>query len=312
MDPRGTFWLPEAASSFAGDMDALFMFVIWVTSIIFLLVVAAMGYFVTRYRRRHANERTTPVRESHVLEVAWVTLPTILSLLVFTWGFKNYVVLNTAPPDSYEIVVKGKKWFWEFHYPNGFVSVGELVVPQDRPVKLRMMSEDVLHSFFIPAFRVKQDVLPNRYTSLWFEATRADTFQVFCTEYCGTQHSGMLAEAVVMDQADFDTWLSTNSLPEGPSVEYGVQLYEQFQCQACHSIDGSRKVGPTFLGLWGDENHEMSDGSTVVVDENYIRESILMPNAKIVAGYPAAMPANYSEWNEVQIESMIAWMKTLE
>lgn len=311
MDPRGTFWLPEQASSFAGDMDALYMFVIWATSIIFFLVVAAMGYFVVKYRRTHAGHRSSPVHESHLLEVAWATLPVILSLLVFTWGFKNYITLNVAPPDSYEVLVKAKKWFWEFQYPNGYVSVGDLVVPEGRPVKLRMMSEDVLHSFFVPAFRVKQDVVPNRYTSLWFEATRADTFQVYCTEYCGTQHSGMLANAVVMSQSDFDNWLSTNSLPEGPSVAYGEQLYETYQCQACHSIDGSRKVGPSFGGLWGSE-HGLADGSSVSVDENYLRESILMPNAKIVAGYPAAMPANYSDWNEIQIESMIAYIKTLE
>src|SRR5690606_31233711 len=181
MGDRGTFWLPEAASTVAGDVDALFYFVYWISVVIFFLVVAVMTYFMIKYRRRTPQDRPSVVHESKVLEATWIIVPLILVLIVFTWGFRVFLQLGVAPPDAYDIQVTGHKWSWQFEYPNG-VSSAELHVPVDRPVRLNMSSVDVLHSFFIPAFRVKQDVLPNRYTSIWFEATRVDTFQIFCTE----------------------------------------------------------------------------------------------------------------------------------
>ncbi|NBC17944.1 MAG: cytochrome c oxidase subunit II [Bacteroidetes bacterium] len=314
MGDKGTVWLPEAGSALAGEIDALFYFVYWVSVVIFVGVVAAMVYFTWKYRRRSAAERPEPVHESKLLEMTWIVVPTILVLIVFTWGFRLYLDLGVAPPDAYEIRVTGKKWLWEFEYPNGTTTVGELVVPANRPVKLQMSSEDVIHSFFVPAFRVKQDVLPNRYTSVWFEAARADTFQVFCTEYCGTQHSGMLARVVSMPQESFDDWVESGggSLEELPPAEAGELLYSRLGCNACHSVDGSRMVGPTFQGLYGKEGHAMADGSTVVADENYLRQSILQPGAQVVEGYPNVMPASYANLTEDEVSALIAYIESLQ
>ncbi|ARA93522.1 cytochrome c oxidase subunit II [Rhodothermaceae bacterium RA] len=307
---NGSAWLPEQASTLAPEIDALFYFVKWVSLIIFVGVVAAMLYFMFKYRRRDAAERPVPVKESKLIEISWVVVPTILVLIVFVWGFQGFIKLNVAPPEAYQITVRAKKWLWEFEYPNGTTTVGEVHVPVGRPVRLNMSSEDVLHSFFVPAFRVKHDVLPNRYTSVWFEATRADTFQVFCTEYCGTQHSGMLAKVIVHPEAEFREWLNSGggNFDEMPLPEYGAVLYQQQACNSCHSVDGSRIVGPSFQGLYGAERR-LADGSTVVADDNYIRESILQPQAKIVEGYPNVMPASYGSLNERQLSALIAFIQ---
>ena len=277
--------------------------------VLFIGVVTTMLFFAYKYRRRDARERPAPVKENKIVEASWVIIPTILVLIVFAWGFRSYIHLSVAPPESYEIQVRAKKWLWEFEYPNGTVTTNQLHVPVDRPVRLNMSSEDVIHSFFVPVFRVKQDVLPNRYSSVWFEATKTGTYQVFCTEYCGTQHSGMLADVVVQTQQEFNEWLQSGGGAEDlPPVEYGALLYEQQVCNTCHSIDGSRKVGPTFQGLYGKE-HAMADGSTVVADEDYLRESILQPGAKIVEGYQNVIPASYTGLNEQQLSALIAFIK---
>ncbi len=305
----GTFWLPEQASTLAPGIDSLFYFVLWTSVILFVLVVAGMVYFAIRYRRTHAGERPEPIRESKLLEVSWIVIPTILVLLVFNWGFKAFIEAGVAPPNSYEITVRGGQWNWEFQYPNGVTS-NELHVPVDRPVRLTMSSRDVIHSLFIPAFRVKHDVLPNRYTSLWFEATRQDTFDIFCTEYCGTQHSAMDALVVVQSQGAFDDWLASGGgLEDLPPVELGAALYEQQGCAACHSLDGSQMTGPTFQNLAG-STAELSDGSTVEVDANYLRSSILEPGAQIVAGYQNLMPSQYSDLSEEQLTGLIAFIQS--
>ena len=311
MGDQGTVWLPEPGSTFAGDVDGLFYFTYWVSVVIFVLVVAAMAYFVYKYRRRSAMERPEPVHESKLLEATWIVVPTILTLIVFTWGFRVYLKLGVAPPDAYEIQVVGQKWAWQFNYPNG-VRSAELHVPVDRPVQLKMSSVDVIHSFFVPAFRVKQDVLPNRYSRLWFEATRVDTFQVFCTEYCGTEHSSMGAMVIVHEQGDFEDWLKNAGVdPNAPPAERGEILYSQLGCQTCHSVDGSRKVGPTFAGLYG-KSHVMADGEQIVADDNYLRESILMPGAKVVEGYPNVMPASYTNLTEDELTALIAYIEELQ
>lgn len=308
MGDKGTFWLPEGASTLAGEVDALFYFVYWISVVIFVAVIAAMVYFMIRYRRRTPHDRPPVVHESKVLEVTWIVVPTILVLIVFTWGFKVFLKLGVAPPDAYEIQVVGQKWSWQFTYPNG-VRSAELHVPVDRPVRLQMSSVDVLHSFYIPAFRVKQDVLPNRYSSIWFEATRADTFQVYCTEYCGTQHSGMLTKVIAHEQSAFETWLQESGIdPTASPAQRGALLYTQLGCQACHSLDGTRLTGPSFQGLYG-STHGLADGSSVEVDDNYLRESILEPSAKIVEGYANVMPASYGGLTEDELTALIAFIE---
>lgn len=304
-----SFWLPRSASTLAPEIDSLFYFVTWVSAILFVGVMVAMVYFAIRYRRRDAMEVPAPVQPNHAIEITWIVLPTILVLVIFNWSFKIFIKQGVAPPDSYEIQVRASMWKWDFEYPDGTISTGELHVPANRPVRLIMSSADVLHSFFVPEFRVKQDVLPDRYSSVWFTATRQDTFHVFCSEYCGNGHSAMLAEVITHSQDGFDEWLASAGSDEDiPLPELGARLYEQQMCQQCHSLDGSSRIGPSFLNLFG-STATLSDGSTVPVDENYLRESIIEPGAKIVQGYQNIMPPTYSSLSERQISALIAFIQ---
>ncbi|MFQ5568827.1 MAG: cytochrome c oxidase subunit II [Rhodothermales bacterium] len=309
MGDKGMVWLPDGASTLAPEIDALFFFVYWVSVILFVGVVGTMVFFAYRYRRRSETDRPAPIKENKFVEASWVVLPTFLVLIVFTWGFKAFLKLGTPPPNAYEITVRAQKWNWQFEYPNG-ASSNELHVPVGRPVKLRMSSVDVLHSFFVPAFRVKQDVIPNRYTYVWFEATKQDTFLVACTEYCGTRHSDMLTQVVVHSQDDFNTWLAESRMGADASpAERGALLFGQLGCKGCHSLDGTPGVGPTIQGLFGTQQRPLSDGSSVVADDNYIRESILNPAAKIAAGSPPAMPAAYGGLSAEELDALIAFIK---
>lgn len=301
-------WLPTDASTLAPELDSLFYFVLWTSVVIFVGVVAAMVYFTYKYRRRRPDEQPELVQENKFIEISWVVIPTILVLIVFTWGFRAFIKFGVAPPNAYEITVRGQQWSWLFEYPNG-VQSSELHVPVDRPVRLKMSSTDVLHSFFVPAFRIKQDVLPNRYTYVWFEPTRTDTFKVLCTEYCGTQHWDMTADVVVQSQAGFDQWLEEMDTPEDmPLPALGKKLYQQQGCQACHSLDGSPGVGPTLQNLYGSER-QLADGSTVEADENYLRESILNPGAQLVEGYQNVMPASFGGLSEREVSALIEFIK---
>ena len=306
----GDFWLPEAASSIASEVDGLFIFVTTVSLILLAGVTGAILYFVYRYRRQHPGERPAPVEESRALEVSWIVIPTILVLLVFNWGFKSYVKMNVAPSGSYEIQVRAQQWNFLFEYPNGVTS-DTLYVPRGEEVKMRMSSTDVLHGFYIPAFRVKYDILPNRYTSVWFKATEKGDYDLFCTEYCGTGHSDMDKVVRVVSRQRFQEWLESAATPKDiPLPKLGEQLYSQQGCQSCHSLDGSRKVGPSFQGLYGKKSHTMADGSSVTADENYLRQSILQPEQKIVQGYQNLMPGTYSSLSERQLTALIEFIKT--
>ena len=310
-DKGATTWMPEALSTMAPEIDSLFYFVYWVSLIIFVAVMGAMVYFVIKYKRTHPNERTEHVEENHLLETTWIVLPTILVMIVFTWGFQAFIKMSSAPPDAYEIIVRGQKWSWNFEYPNGALTTNELHVPVDRPVKLKMSSVDVLHSFFIPVFRVKHDVLPNRYTSVWFEATETGEYDLFCTEYCGTQHSGMIGKVFIKEQGDFESWVEENAMGDIDSMplpELGEMLYNSRACFSCHSIDGTRIVGPTFQGLYG-ANRVFEDGSSAVADDNYLREAILNPAARIVEGYPNGMPNIYTDLSERELSGLIAYIQ---
>jgi cytochrome c oxidase subunit II len=307
------YMLPPARSVTAENTDALFHF-INVTSVILLLgITAAILYFSWKYRRRSEDDVTPVISHNNKLEITWSVIPLILVMIVFGWGFSGYMDLRTAPSDAYEVKVIGKSWLWEFHYNTGHVSVNELHVPVDRPVKLVMRSDDVLHSFFVPDYRVKMDVLPNRYTSLWFQATETGESIVYCTEYCGTAHSNMLATVIVHSQEDFETWLETAGSADDDMdpVELGEQLVTRYACNTCHSSDGRQLSGPTFQGLWMSER-TMVDGEVVTADENYIRESILEPNARITEGYDPVMPSFAGSLSDRQIDAIIEYIKTLD
>ncbi len=309
MNQQSSIWLPEAASTVAGDVDALFYFVLVTSIILFVGVIATMVYFAWRYRRRSPNDRPEPVQENKIVEASWIVVPTILVAVVFIWGFKVFLELGIAPPNSYEVNVTARKWSWSFTYPNGVVSA-DLHVPVNHPVKLRMSSEDVIHSFFVPAFRVKADVLQGRYSYVWFEATRQDTFTVACTEYCGTSHSNMYSRVIVQSQDDFDNWLAEN-MDDGTMTPAGrgERIYRQQGCFACHSIDGSAASGPTFLGLAGSMRN-FTDGTSAAADDNYLRTSIINPMLQIVEGYPPVMPGQYGATLSTEdIDALVAFIK---
>jgi len=304
----GEFWLPEAASTMASEIDSLFTFVTVTSTILLVGVTAAMFWFMYRYRRQDPAERPTPVQESRVLEISWIVIPTILVLLVFNWGFKSFVKQKTVPPNAYQIRVTAQQWSWLFRYPNGAAS-DTLYVPAGKPVQTKMSSKDVIHSFFVPAFRAKQDVLPNRYTSVWFEATEEGTYDIFCSEYCGRSHSEMDATVKVVSQERFDKWVKKAATPSDiPLPKLGEKLYKQRGCQSCHSLDGTDKVGPTWKGLYGTTEHEFENGSTVTVDENYLRKSILKSQVRIVKGYQNVMPS-YSGLSERQVSALVEFIK---
>ncbi len=313
MNRLNEYMLPPAKSTMAGEVDALYYFVN-VTSVIILAgITIAIIYFAWKYRRRTDDDVTPVITHNSKLEITWSVIPLILVLILFGWSFSTYTTLTTAPDDAYEVRVVAKSWLWEFHYDNGSVSVNELHVPVNKPIKLVMSSDDVIHSFYVPDYRVKMDVLPNRYTSVWFEVLETGESIVFCTEYCGTQHSNMDAKVIVHTQEDFEEWLETGDEVDEdmPPAERGEALVSRQGCAACHSADGTRLVGPSFAGLWMSER-TMEDGEVITADANYIRESILEPNAKITEGYDPVMPSYQGTISDRQIDDIIEYIKTLE
>lgn len=310
------FLLPPAKSTLASQLDAVFWYVHITSLVISVGVLAAAIWFIYKYRRKSEDDVTPVITHNSALEVTWSVIPLILVLISFGWGFKAFQEFRTIPDDAYEVNVTAQKWTWQFSYSNGASTVGELHVPANRPVKLTMTSRDVIHSFYVPDYRIKQDVVPNRYTELWFNATETGESVVFCAEYCGTDHSNMMATVIVHEQDEFEDWLASNSggasRPSDLSLpEWGEQVAQQYACMTCHVPDGSGQA-PSWNGLFG-STENLADGSTVEVDENYIRESILEPNAKIVEGYSEGLMNTYQgTLNEEQITAIIEYIKTLE
>lgn len=316
METLRDFFLPPAKSTMAQEVDAIFWFVHISSLILTIGVLVALVYFIIKYRRKSENEVTPVITHNNKLEVTWSVIPLILVLIVFGWGFQTYVNLTTPPDDAYEVQLTAQKWFWNAKYENGAQSQGEIHVPAGRPVKLVMQSSDVIHSFYVPDFRIKQDVLPNKYTETWFQADEPGESIVFCTEYCGTDHSNMDAKVIVHEQDEFENWLADNEaggeMPEDMAPEeWGEQLAQQYGCQTCHSVDGTDGQGPTWQGVYG-SNRQFEDGSSVEVDENYLRESILEPGAKVVEGYNNIMSSYQGQLNDDQIDAIIEYIKTLE
>jgi len=307
----GTFWLPKQGSTLAPIIDQGWDLAYWVSIFFFIVVVVPMGLFVYQYRRKHAGEVGAPTGHSTALEIGWSVVPLAIVMACFLVGFKGFMAASVAPAEAYEIKATAQKWSWTFDYGNGKSSPGELVVPVGRPVKMLMSSKDVLHSFYVPLFRVKQDVIPGSYTSVWFEATEEGETTLECTEYCGKDHSMMLANVRVLSAEAFDAWLNADEFKGMAPAEVGQKLYTKYTCNTCHSVDGSKIIGPTFKGIWG-RQEEITGAGPVTVDENYLRESILNPGAKVVAGYPAVMPSFKGQLKDEQIDALIAYMKTLQ
>lgn len=310
----GSFWLPPQASKLAANTDNLFYFIYYLCVIFFIVIIAAMVYFVFRYRKTSENQRTEDIKGNHTLEVIWTFIPTLLLLVMFAWGFRDWLRMSAPRSNALEVRVTGQKWVWSFAYPaQGVVGANELVVPVGRSVKLTMSSKDVLHSFFVPDFRIKRDVVPNRYTVQWFEAMQPGVHDVLCTEYCGTSHSTMLTKVKVVSEEEFKAWVDSGGGGAGDgisSVEFGARLYEQKGCNACHSIDGSNGIGPSFKAIYGRQS-QFVDGSSVTVDDNYIRESIMDPMKHVVKGYQPVMPSFKGQVSDKQVDAIIDYLKSL-
>jgi cytochrome c oxidase subunit 2 len=299
---------PEQASTMAPRVDALLFFLVAVSVFFVTLIFFMIIFFAVKYRRRTEDERPRPIEGVFWLEVFWSLIPFGLTMVIFVWGAIIFVDIFSPPNDALEISIVGRQWMWKAQHPEGQSEINELHVPVRQPVKLTMTSEDVIHDFFLPAFRLKQDVLPGRYTSLWFEATKAGVYPLYCAEYCGTQHSGMIGRVVVLEPADFEKWLSGGAT--GMSMaELGESLFQRFGCAACHRATGTSQ-GPSLAGLFG-KTVQLQQGITVTADENYLRESILDPRAKIVAGYQPIMPTFKGLVSEEATLQIIAYIKSL-
>lgn len=311
----GTFWFPAQAAENAAKVDDLFYFVLYVSVFFFLLIMTILSVFVIRYRRREGVEPEQSPSHNTVLEIVWSVIPTALVVYMFYAGFTGYLEKRTPPTDAYEIGVTAQKWSWNFTYPNGHTT-NVLHLPVGVETQMLMSSEDVIHSFFVPAFREKMDVVPGRYTKAWFTPTIVGTYDLFCAEYCGTQHSEMITKVVVHPQDgpdSFENWLREDSdfLSKLSPSEGGKKVYQLRGCGQCHSLDGTSGNGPTFKDVWGTER-VMADGSKVLFDENYVRESILMPKAKVLAGYEPVMPTFQGRIKDAEITALIAFLKSLE
>lgn len=319
-DSSATFWLPEQASNFAPEHDWAFYFIYWLSVVAFVVGGAVSIAFAVRFRRKSPDQRTSPLRDHLPLELTWTIIPTIIFIFLFVIGFRTFVKQSTPPANAMEIRVAGYKWFWEFRYPNGETATRDLYVPVDTPVRLLMSSESssqddaaVIHSFFVPAFRIKRDVLPYHYTVMWFEATREGSYHIFCAEYCGTGHSKMIGTIHVVPQDEFEEKIKPAGWDEDKETlaEFGERTFGEAGCTACHTTDGSDLVGPTLKGLY-ESSVDLESGETITADENYLRESIMDPQAEIVKGYPPSMPTYAGRLNDEQIDGLIDFIKSLD
>jgi cytochrome c oxidase subunit 2 len=307
----GSFWLPPARSTFAPAVDNLFYLVLGVSIFFFALIVGLMTLFVIRYRQRpEPIDRHGPTHNT-ALEITWTTIPVLIVIVIFYRGFVTYIDERTSPRNAYDIRVSARQWKWNFQYPNGFIA-DELHVPVDETVRLTMSSDDVIHSLFIPAFRLKMDVVPGRYTTTWFRAVAPGDYELLCAEYCGTGHSDMVTKVVVHKPGEFEPWLKQagDFIKNLPPAQAGRKVYELRGCKQCHSTDGSVGTGPSFQGIYG-ETHHFTDGSSEVVDDNYIRESILDPQAKIREGFQGVMP-RIKGITDQEITVLIEFIKSLK
>lgn len=298
-------FLPESASTISSRVDEIYLFLVIVAAFFTVLICALILYFGVRYRRGSSANRANPPSGTW-LEVTWSVIPLVLSMVMFVWGAVVYSEMQTPPANAHEINIVAKQWMWKAQHPNGRAELNELHIPTGQPVRLRMISEDVIHSFYVPAFRTKQDVLPGRYTRMWFEATKPGRYHLFCAEYCGTEHSMMRGTVVVTTPVEYADWLAGQSSVT-PAVA-GQVLFERYRCNSCHKNDGG--VGPSLRDLYGSQV-PLQGGGRTVADEQYLRTSILDPSKHIVAGFRPEMPTFRGQLDEHQILQLIAYVKSL-
>ncbi len=301
-------FFPQQASAQAGQVDAIYFFMVAVTAFFSILIAALVVLFAIKYRRRHRDEVGHAIHGSLALELLWTIIPFIIVMVMFVWGAKVFFDLYRPPVGAMEIYVVGKQWMWKVQHMDGQREINELHVPVGRPVKLIMGSEDVLHSYYIPDFRVKADVIPGRYNVLWFTATKPGDYHLFCAEYCGTKHSGMVGSVIAMEPQAFQAWLGGGGASESP-VAAGEKLFSDLTCNTCHLTE-SQGRGPMLTNVFN-KPVELQNGQTVIADEAYLRESIVNPQAKIVAGFQPIMPTFQGLVSEEQLLQLISYVKSL-
>ena len=315
---EGGLWFPEAASTFADSSDSLWWLITWISVAFFVPICGVMGWFMWRYRHR-PSETFDPQSPSHnlPLELTWTVIPTLLIVVIFGFGFTGYLDMRTPPADAYEVRVIAKKWGWSFVYPDAGFADTKLYIPVDRPVKLRMVSQDVIHSFYVPAFRAKWDVVPGRDSTVWFECTKPGSYLYECTEYCGTGHSTMIGDdgVVAVPLEEFEEFIRTVRLEKIKELEKdlvggGEKLYKSAGCAVCHSVDGAKLNCPTWKDLYLSER-DFTDGTSAVADGAYLRESVIAPDAKIVAKYNNIMPSYKGQLEEIEIEAIIMYIRSV-
>lgn len=300
---------PESASTTSGQVDALYLFLVAISAFFSLLIAASVIYCAIRYRRREPDQVGSTFHANLLMEITWTIIPLIIVLGVFFWGARVFFVQRSTPDDALRLTGIAKQWMWQFQHPDGRREINELHVPLGQPVEIRLISQDVIHDLFLPAFRTKTDVLPGRYTTLWFEATKPGTYHLFCAEYCGAEHSRMTGQVVVLEPGAYEEWLAGGAQPTLPPAEAGAQLFTDLTCDTCH-IEGEGGRGPSLHGIYGTET-ELADGSTVVVDDGYLRRSILTPADQVVAGYQPIMPTYKGQISEANVLKLIAYIQSL-
>ena len=299
---------PDQASSYSGRVDTLYAF-LWALTILFGVVISlVIVYFAIKYRRRDEDEIPRAVEGSMKLELAWTIIPFFIAMGIFVWSASLYFSIYHPPSEALEVYVVAKQWMWKFQHLDGQREINELHVPVGRKIKLMMTTEDVIHSFFVPAFRVKMDVVPGKYSTIWFEPTRAGRYHLFCAEYCGTSHSGMIGWIDVMEPPEYQAWLAGGAT-EGSLASSGEKLFQQLACNTCHRSDGQGR-GPVLEGVFGKEV-QFQDGRRATADEAYVRESIINPRAKIVAGFQPIMPTFQGQVSEEQLLQLVAYVKSI-
>ena len=299
---------PPAASTLATEVDALYFFVLGITAFFAILVVVLVLYFAIKYRDDTGLKVGAPITGSIPLEIGWSLVPFFVAMGIFVWATTVFFHIVRPPDQTLEVYSTGKRWMWRFQHVDGQREINQLHIPVGRPAKVTFTSEDVLHDLFIPAFRVKADAIPGRYSSIWFTATKTGEYHLFCAEYCGTRHSGMIGTVYVMEEKDYQAWLSGGGLTGSMSAR-GEQLFQQMACSTCHVNDGTGR-GPSLVGVFG-STVKLSTGQSLKADETYVRESILTPQAKLVNGYQPIMPTFQGLVNEDGLLSLIEYVKSL-
>ncbi|MEO8026026.1 MAG: cytochrome c oxidase subunit II [Bryobacteraceae bacterium] len=304
--------LPLQGSEYSKQVDDLYMFLVWLSVFFFVLIGGLIFYSVWKFRYK-PGVVTPHITDHAVLELTWSVVPLLICIGIFFWGLKGYMNYSVAPGDSLEIQVSGRKWSWAFEYPDGTRSLGEAHIPVNKNVRFVITSEDVLHDFWVPTMRVKHDAIPNRYVSVWFNATKEGEHLVTCAEYCGKDHSKMQAKLFVESEEKYKEWLATGGTEwkNYTPAQWGKLQWEAKGCNSCHNLDGSKNQGPSWKGIWG-KTEKFADGGSAVVDENYIRESIYQPQLHIVQGYEPVMPTFQGLVKEPDMRGLIAFIKSMK